>query len=94
MRPGEIFEVLGQLAVAPEPAEGTFDDPPVGQDLEPAAIVRALDDFERNAGFIQDRRRSCGALIPAVGDCAQDRGEPLPHQLQERCNHIAVLDAG
>ena len=94
MRPREIFEVFGEPAAAAEPAEGSFDDPPLRQHLEPAHVVGALDDFERNACVVSNGAGRRRALIAAVGDGALEAWEPPPRDREKRGNHIAILDAG
>jgi len=37
-----------EAAVAPEPGEGALDNPALADQLEPALLVRALDDFQGN----------------------------------------------
>ena len=39
-----VFDVLGEASAAVEPAEGTFDDPALGQDGEALGGVRSFDD--------------------------------------------------
>jgi hypothetical protein len=46
---GVGFVVAGQAAVVHEPAEGAFDDPAAGLDVEAAGGGVALDDFEVDA---------------------------------------------
>jgi hypothetical protein len=43
--------LFGQAAVAPEPAEGAFDDPPFLQHHEPFRFGWPLHDLQRDAGF-------------------------------------------
>ena len=45
---GDGFVVRHQAAVAPYPGEGALDNPAPPDELEPAFLVRALDDLQSN----------------------------------------------
>lgn len=64
------FVVAGQAAVVHEPAEGAFDDPAAGLDVEAAGGGVALDDFEVDAevGGVFDGFGFVAVVGPGFGD--------------------------
>lgn len=91
---GEVFVILGDAAVTPEPREGSLDDPATRQDREAFQIVAALDDLEA-----QHRNFSDGGVdLPrVVAIIRPDQFEPrkaVADFVEEERRAIAVLDAG
>ena len=91
---GEVLEVLGEAAAAAQPAEGAFDDPPLGQHHEPLGGIGALDDFQVPRPELANRRCGGGPLVAAVGEHPHDEGKEAPDLLEERQRAIAILDIG
>jgi hypothetical protein len=86
------FVVAGQAAVVHEPAEGAFDDPAAGLDVESADGGVALDDFEVDAdlGGVFDGF----GLVAVVGPGFGDSGVALADLAEEVGAGGGVVDAG
>ncbi|MGC0407554.1 hypothetical protein RKD31_000797 [Streptomyces sp. SAI-163] len=79
---GVGFVVAGQAAVVHEPADGAFDDPAAGLDVEAAGGGVALDDLEIDAevGGVFDGFGLVAVVGPGFGDggmACGDVGEEL-----------------
>ena len=86
------FVVAGQAAVVHEPAEGAFDDPAAGLDVEAADAGVALDDFQVDAdlGGVFDGF----GLVAVVGPGFGDGGVAFADVGQELGAGGGVVDAG
>jgi hypothetical protein len=82
-----------QAAVAPEPGEGSLDDPAPAYDLEPAFLVRALDDLQGNplGGQIGGKLVSA---VAAIRKDVLDEGKQAAGFLDKVRGAVPVLDAG
>lgn len=89
---GVGFVVAGQAAVVHEPAEGAFDDPAAGLDVEAAGGGVALDDLEVDAevGGVFDGFGPVAVVGPGFGDGRVERGDFG----QEPGAGCGVVDAG
>jgi hypothetical protein len=89
---GVGFVVAGQAAVVHEPAEGAFDDPAAGLDVEAAGGGVALDDFEVDAevGGVFDGF----GLVAVVGPGFGDGGVAIADVGEEVGAGGGVVDAG
>ncbi len=94
MMKAEVLEVFRQAPAAPEPTECALNNPSFGQHLEAVRCVGSLDDLERDLGLRLHRGGGCRALIAAIGDGARNRRTDPAHDIQERRDHIAILDIG
>ena len=90
---GESFVILAQSAVAPEPGEGPFHDPALGQDDESGDIAETLDDFQRPAA---DASGPVDQLpsVATVGPNQLESRETAAQFPQHELGSIAVLDVG
>ena len=80
-------------ATAPaEPGESALDHPSTGQHLESLGRVGSLDDLERYLRFGANVVGRCLALIAAVGDGPRQRGEHPARHLEERRDHVTILN--
>src|SRR5260370_41199044 len=92
---GVTLEVARQAPEAVDPGEGAFDDPALGQDLEPNGRGWACDDHDRPPAGLGRSRGGLRPLIAAVAIDEFDEGEqatraPVEHQR----NTIAILHGG
>src|SRR5438552_18034652 len=77
------FEVLGETAVAPEPCEGSLDDPALGLGLEGADLLGAGHDLDGPSAECRDRVAQPFAAIDAVGEDMPQPGEALPQRTKQ-----------
>lgn len=82
-----------QAAVAPEPGEGALDDPASPDEFEPAFLVRALDDLQRNLLSRQIGGEAVSTVAAVRKDVA-DEGKKASGFCDKRRSAIPVLDAG
>ena len=94
MAAGQVLEVLGEPAAAPEPAECPLYDPAFREHVKALGGVGPFDDVEWNAGLGEHPGGRCRALIAAIGHRTDDRGMDGAGHLQERGNRVAVLHVG
>jgi hypothetical protein len=90
---GEVLEVLGEPAAAPEPGEGPFHDPALGQRHE-ARAVATLHDLQPPSSDPGHRRRGRLALAGASGEDHPDEPEQPTRGPQKRHGPVPVLGVG
>ena len=90
---GEVVEVFGEPAAAPEPGEGALDDPAFGKDRE-ASGVGALDDLDLPVGDGAERRGDPRALIGGIGDDVGEERKELACVFEKRWAAVAILHRG
>lgn len=92
---GEAFEVFGEPTAAAEPADGAFDNPAFGDDLEALRRIGAFDDFDLE--LCDGLARSGPEDRPRVAAVGEQRLEESPAP-EQRGKHkraaVAVLDVG
>jgi hypothetical protein len=77
-----------------DPCQGSFDDPPFGQDDEPVQLV-ALDDLQSPGTGLGDGGRGLRSLITGIGKDALDEREEAARAPVENERHtITVLHVG
>ncbi len=87
------LEIAGEASVVADPSEGSFDDPPLGQDDEPMQLV-ALDDLELPGAGLDDGRRCPHSLVGGIGEDALDEGkEAARASIEDERRAIAILHA-
>ena len=82
-----------QAAVAPYPGEGPLDNPAPPDELEPAFLVRALDDLQRNLLSRQIGGEPVSAVAAIRKDVA-DEGEQAAGLFDKVRGGVPVLNAG
>lgn len=88
------LEVAGEASIAADPCQGSFDDPPFGQDDEAMQLV-ALDDLQLPGSGFSDGRGHFRALIAGIGEDALDEREEAARALVENePRAIAILHVG
>jgi hypothetical protein len=90
---GSSFVVADQAAVAHQPTEGPFHDPPAGQHEESGGLVTALDDSDRHG------QHGAHPTHQATGHSRhrprpRDREEPPTQQGQQPTRPSAIPDRG
>ena len=89
-----LFEVLGETAVAAEPGQRSFDDPPAGQDLEAFCGIGPLDDLD---GPFADAAQGFAQLvagIATIGEQVPEPREPVDDLGEQQRRPVTVLDIG
>ena len=82
-----------EAAIAPEPGEGSLDNPAPPDELEPAFLVRALDDLQSNLLS----RQIGGEVVSAVAAIRKDvldEGEQAAGLFDKFRGAVPVLNAG
>jgi hypothetical protein len=82
-----------ETAVAPYPGEGPLDDPAPPYELEPAFLVRALDDLQSHLLSGQIGSKPVSA-VAAIGKDVLDEREQAAGLFDKLCGAVPVLDAG
>ena len=91
----EIFPILGQAATAPQPSDGSFDDPAFGQKDEAFGSIGTTDDLGDEPR--QDARQSVMEHRPGIGAVGKqllEERELSEHSGQEHQPAIAILNIG
>ena len=85
--------VLAQPTIAPEPSEGSLDDPAFGQNLEAGHVVTAFDDLQDPVPQFLGPLDQFAGVAPIGPDQLESR--ELPDQLgQHQLGPVAVLEMG
>jgi hypothetical protein len=88
------LEVFSETTATADPCEGAFDDPSLGQDLEPRHVV-ASDDFEGPSAGLCQGGGELWPLIVGVGENALDEREHAPGAaIENQRRAIAILHVG
>ena len=82
-----------QAAVAPEPGEGSLDNPAPADEFEAAFFVRALDDLQSHLLSRQIGGEAVSA-VAAICKHVADKGEQAAGLLDKLHGAIPILDAG
>ena len=82
-----------QTTVAPNPGEGPLDDPAPPYELEPAFLVRALDDLQSHLLSSQIGGEPVSA-VAAIGKDVLDEREQAAGLLDKLRGAVPVLNAG
>jgi hypothetical protein len=100
---GEFGEALGddsdgfvmghEAAVASYPGEGTLDDPAPADELEPAFLVRALDDLQGDPLSGQIGSELVSAVAAICKDVADEREQPAG-LFDKLSGAVPILNAG
>jgi hypothetical protein len=91
----QTFPVLGQSSAAVEPADGSLDDPTLGQNDESLGGVRSLDDFQIHlAHDALERGLELRSLIAAVGVKLEEKGLEAEQARHHENAAIAILNVG
>ena len=91
---GEVFVILGDAAVTPEPGEGSLDDPAARQDHEAFQVVAALDDLEAQHGNFSDGGVDLPRVVAIIRPDQFEPGKAVADFFEDERRAIAVLDAG
>ena len=92
-RIGQILEILGKSAVAPEPGECSFDDPTSWQHDETLHVIGAFDDLDAEARDLGYDGIDLVSMVAGIGPDQLEPRKAVPYPLdQPRCA-IAVLNA-
>ncbi len=90
---GQHFVVLAPTTITTEPAKGSLDHPPFGQNLKAGHIVAAFDDLQDPVPQLPGPLDPCAGVSP-IG-LNQLKPRELPGQLgQPQLGPVAVLDVG
>jgi len=77
-----------------DPCEGSFDDPPFGQDNEAMQLV-ALYDLQRPGAGLGDGGSSFGPLVAGIGeDALNEREQTAGAPIENERGTIAILHVG
>ncbi len=88
------LEIFGKTTAAADPCERAFDDPSLGQDLEPRHVV-ATDDFDGPSAGLCQGGGELWPLIVGVGENALDEREHAPGAaIENQRRAIAILHVG
>ena len=88
------LEVAREAAIVADPGEGSFDDPPFGQDDEAVELV-SLDDLQLPGAALGQSVGGFRALVAGIGEDALDEGEEAARALIENEPHpVAILHIG
>src|SRR5271156_5222570 len=87
------LEVASQAAIATDPGERPFDDPPFGQDLE-ARNVGSLHDLQLPCSCSPDSERHLVSGIATISKDAFDKREQSPCPAQQQQGAVTVLNIG
>ena len=92
-RPLIALEVASQAAIATDPGEGPFDNPPFGQDLE-ARDVGSLHDLQLPCSCSPDNERHLLSSIATVSKDAFDKREQSSCPVQQPEGAVTILNIG
>ena len=90
----EHLVILAVSAVSSQPREGSFHDPPFGQDLEPRRIGVAFDDLQTPAAPQIHNPVQQWSSVAALGPKQLQPTPTLTHLLQYQSGPVAVLNMG
>ena len=88
------LEVAREAAIVADPGEGSFDDPPFGQDYEAVEFV-SLDDLQLPGAALGQSVGGFRALVAGIGEDALDEGKEAARALIENePRPVAILHIG
>lgn len=88
---GEVFEILGEAAIAAEPGEGSLDDPATRQDDKAFRMIASLDDFEPQHGDFGDGRIDLMGVVATVGPQKLEPRKAVADFVEHEGRAIVVL---
>ena len=87
------LEVAGEAAVAADPSDGAFDDPPLRKHDE-FVLVAAAHDLDLPRAGARNGGRHLRSLITGIADDALNEWEHLARLAQQRLGTVAILHIG
>jgi len=93
---GVVFIVFGEATIIGKPAEGSFHDPALGQDLE-SVELRALDHFQAQTTARQQRFEPLAERVTGIASVDPDQTQPTEGQfqlLEHQASALAILNVG